>query len=82
VVILKLFHQYGDPEDDKVEDIIVGVDVPRHLQNLHIVVKPECRWCSCGTWQDCMIPCRHAMAVYSQVSQRKRLGIYAVRACG
>jgi ribosomal protein L32 len=56
--------EYGDPEDDKVEDIIVGVDVPKHLQNLHIM-KPECRWCSCGTWQqDCMIPCQHAMAVY------------------
>ena len=55
--------EYGDPEDDKVEDIIVGVDVPRHLQNLHIL-KPECRWCLCGTWQDYMIPCQRAMAVY------------------
>ena len=37
--------EYGDPEDDKVDDIIVGgVDVPRHLQNLQML-KPECRWC-------------------------------------
>jgi hypothetical protein len=55
--------EYGDPEDDKVDDIIVGIDVPKNQQNLHIV-KPEKGWCSCGTWQDCMIPCRHAMAVY------------------
>ena len=55
---------YRDPEDDEiVDDIIVGVDVPTHQLTLHMV-KPEQRWCSCGAWQDCMIPCRHAMAVY------------------
>ena len=55
--------EYGDPEDADIGDIIVGVDVPNVQLNLHMV-KPEQRWCSCGAWQDCMIPCRHAMAVY------------------
>ena len=55
--------EYGDPQHDKIDDIVAGVDVPMHQLKLHMV-KPEQRWCSCGAWQDCMIPFRHAMAVY------------------
>ncbi len=32
--------EYGDPEDAHIGDIIVGVDVPKHQLNLHMV-KPE-----------------------------------------
>ena len=28
------------------------------------VVRPEVMWCSCGVWQDTLLPCRHACAVY------------------
>jgi SWIM zinc finger len=56
---------YEDPEDDDNDNdiVIVGVDVARHHQSLHMV-KPDQQWCTCGAWQDCMFPCRHGIAVY------------------
>ena len=27
-------------------------------------VKPVKKWCSCGVWQDTLLPCKHACAVY------------------
>jgi len=32
-------------------------------QKVHIV-KPDLKYCTCGTWQDMLFPCRHACAVY------------------
>ena len=28
------------------------------------IVKPALKWCSSGAWQYCLLPCRHACAVY------------------
>ncbi len=55
--------EYRDPDDNKVDNIAVRVNVPMQQLNFH-TVKPEKRWCSCGSWQDIMIPYQHAMAVY------------------
>ena len=33
------------------------------LNSIHLV-KLGTQWCSCGVWQDCMFPCRHACAVF------------------
>jgi hypothetical protein len=35
-----------------------------HQYKATFVVRPEERWCSCGVWQDTLLPCRHACAVY------------------
>jgi hypothetical protein len=37
--------------------------LPLQRKSSH-VVKPEETWCSCGQWQDTLLPCRHACAVY------------------
>ena len=56
--------EYGDPEDEENNnDVVVGVDVPRQQQTLHMV-NPGMSMCTCGVWQDCMFPCRHGIAVY------------------
>ncbi len=55
--------EYRDPDDNKVDNIVVSVNVPMHQVYFH-TVKPEKRWCSCGSWQDITIPYQHAMAVY------------------
>ena len=56
--------EYGDPENENNDYVIVGIDVPRHQQTLHMV-NPDKHMCTCGVWQDCMFPCRHAsIAVY------------------
>jgi hypothetical protein len=39
--------EYGDPEDENNDDVIVGVDVPRHQQTLHMV-NPYKHMCTCG----------------------------------
>ena len=72
---------YGHPEDDKVDDIVVGADVPMQQLQLH-VVKPEIRWCPFGSWQDCMIACQHAMAVYRLLNGKQTLDMYRVGAGG
>ena len=54
---------YGDPDDEDNNDVVVGIDVPRHQQTLHMV-NPDKSMCTCGAWQDCMFPCRHGIAVY------------------
>jgi hypothetical protein len=53
----------GDPEDANDDNTIVSVDVPRHQQTLHTVDHDKCM-CTFGVWQDCVSPCRHAIAVY------------------
>ena len=37
--------------------------LPSQHSSTHIV-KPARMWCSCGVWQDTLLPCRHACAVY------------------
>jgi hypothetical protein len=37
--------------------------LPLQRQTSHIV-KPQTNWCSCGVWQDTLLPCSHACAVY------------------
>ena len=53
--------EYGATADDIVLSVAHGS--PMQQQSIH-VVKPGVQWCSCGAWQDCMFPCRHACAVY------------------
>jgi hypothetical protein len=57
--------EYGATADEGEHDIVllVALRSPMHQQSTHIV-KPAVQWCSCGAWQDCMFPCRHACAVY------------------
>ena len=56
--------EYRAPEDENNDDVIVGVDVLRHQQTLHMVNPDKLMVCNCGVWKDCMFPCRHAIAVY------------------
>jgi hypothetical protein len=37
--------------------------LPLQRKSSHIV-KPAETWCSCGQWQDTLVPCRHVCAVY------------------
>ena len=37
--------------------------LPLQYSSTHIV-KPALMWCLCGIWQDTLLPCRHACAVY------------------
>ena len=37
--------------------------LPLQRQSSHIV-KLVARWCSCGVWQDTLLPCKHACAVF------------------
>ena len=53
--------EYGATADDIV--LSVAHVSPMQQQSIH-VVKPGVQWCSCGAWQVCMFPCRHACAVY------------------
>jgi hypothetical protein len=61
--------EYGSSSTDEhgIEQDDIGLSVahgsPMQQQSTHIV-KPDAQWCSCGAWQDCMFPCRHACAVY------------------
>jgi Ulp1 protease family, C-terminal catalytic domain/SWIM zinc finger/Transposase, Mutator family len=55
-------HVGGDNEDQENSTRNVGTP-PIQTQSVHIV-KPALKWCSCGAWQDCLFPCRHACAVY------------------
>ena len=38
---------YGDPEDDDNNDVVVGVDVPRHQHTLHMVNPAMHHRCTC-----------------------------------
>ena len=40
-----------------------NIGLPLQRQSSHIV-KPAVKWCSCGVWQDTLLPCQHACAVY------------------
>ena len=57
--------EYGSTADEGEHDIVLSVahGSPMHQRSIHIV-RPGVQWCSCGAWQDCMFPCRHACAVY------------------
>ena len=60
---------YGgaDDEDDENNERDKGnhtkARLPLQRKSTHIV-KPSETWCSCGQWQDTLLPCRHACAVY------------------
>ena len=58
--------EYGATADDIV--LSVAHVSPMQQQSIH-VVKPGVQWCSCGAWQDCMSPCRHACAVYRKCKE-------------
>ena len=38
--------EYGDPEDENNNDVIVGIHVPRHQQTLHMVNPDKPCWLS------------------------------------
>ena len=42
---------------------ILGVPLMNYQQSIHIL-KPHCKWCSCGLWQEHQYPCRHACAFF------------------
>jgi Zinc knuckle/SWIM zinc finger len=50
-------------DDDDPRSLSRGGILPLQRSNTHIV-KPDDMWCSCGVWQDTLLPCRHACAVY------------------
>jgi hypothetical protein len=56
--------EYGYTDEGE-HDIVLSVahGSPLQQQSIHIV-KPDVQWCSCGAWQDCLFPRRHACAVY------------------
>jgi hypothetical protein len=59
---------YGGIEDENEVDeggrsCHRNIGLPLQRQSSHIV-KPALKWCSCGVWQDTLLPCRHACAVY------------------
>ena len=54
--------EQGNDQDDDI-GLSVALGSPMQQQSTHIV-KPDALWCSCGAWQDCLFPCRHACAVY------------------
>ena len=41
--------------------------LPLQRQNSHIV-KLHAKWCSCGVWQDTLLPCIHACSVYRKIN--------------
>ena len=55
---------YGgvEDEDDDPRSLSPAGTLPLLRSNTHIV-KPDDMWCSCGLWQDTLLPCRHACAV-------------------
>ena len=59
--------EYGSTDRGHEQQDNIGLSVahgsPMQQHSTHIV-KPAAQWCSCGAWQDCMFPCRHACAVY------------------
>jgi hypothetical protein len=53
-----------EDEDEKNRKSQARKDrLPLQHNSTHIV-KPALMWCSCGVWQDTLLPCRHACAVY------------------
>ncbi|KAI2509095.1 hypothetical protein MHU86_5343 [Fragilaria crotonensis] len=53
-----------EDEDERRRKIQSRKDrLPSQHSSTHIV-KPAHMWCSCGVWQDTLLPCRHACAVY------------------
>jgi hypothetical protein len=50
--------------------------LPLKYSSTHIV-KPALMWCSCGIWQDTLLPCRHACVVYRKSKSADKIYILA-----
>ena len=65
-----------EDEDDDPRSLSRRGTLPLQGNSTHLV-KPDDMWCSCGVWQDTLLPCRHACAVYHKTKSVEKEYILA-----
>jgi ribosomal protein L32 len=69
-------HGGVEDDDDDPRSLSRRGTLPLQRNSTHIV-KPDDMWCSCGVWQDTLLPCRHACAVYRKTKSVEKEYILA-----
>jgi hypothetical protein len=69
-------HGGVEDEEDNPRSLSRRCTLPLQRNSTHIV-KPDDMWCSCGVWQDTLLPFRHASAVYRKTKSVEKEYILA-----